>query len=200
MTSRAEHSRREATPELLVAAARSGDHAAIGTLAGDAFRSSTGFYRYTGVSPDHAEDLAADAVESIIVKLPTLRSVSKYDAWMWSIIRNRLRDYWRSQKRPDALEPASPTPLDPDELAILNEEHALVRTALASLALKDRELLWLREVMGLDHRSIAERTGASEGTTRVACHRARTRLRFAYEAAEATRVDNVPQLQTPEQP
>jgi len=184
MTSRPEQTRRDATPELLVAAARSGDHTAIGTLAGDAFRTSVAFYRYTGVSPDHAEDLAADAVESIITKLPSLRSVKKYDSWMWSIIRNRLRDYWRSKKQRRALEPVSPTPMHPDELAIISEEHALVRYALESLALKDRELLWLREVLGLDYRTIAERTGASAATTRVACHRARARLQKAYERAE----------------
>lgn len=184
MTSRPAHSPRDATSELLVAAARSGDHAAIGTLAGDAFRTSVAFYRYTGVSADHAEDLAADAVESVITKLPTLRAVRKYDAWMWSIIRNRLRDYWRSQKAGDAYELASPTPMHPDELAIISEEHATVRYALGHLALKDRELLWLREVLGLDYRTIAERTGASAATTRVACHRARVRLQKAYESAE----------------
>lgn len=184
MTTRPQPSRREPTSELLVAAARSGDHAAIGTLAGDAFRTSVAFYRYTGVSADSAEDLAADAVESVITKLPTLRSVGKYDSWMWSIVRNRLRDHWRSEKRQDAVEPASPAPLSPDEMVVLREEHALVRHALASLALKDRELLWLREVLELDYRTIAERTGTSAATTRVACHRARLRLQKAYERAD----------------
>lgn len=184
MTSRPAHSSRGATPELLVAAARSGDHAAIGTLAGDAFRTSVAFYRYTGVSAVHAEDLAADAVESIITKFPTLRSVRKYDAWMWSIVRNRLRDYWRSQKTGDAFEPVSPTPMHPDELVVMNEEHAIVRYALGSLALRDRELLWLREVLELDYRTIAESTGTSAATARVACHRARVRLQKAYESAD----------------
>ncbi|MGI9642005.1 MAG: RNA polymerase sigma factor [Acidimicrobiia bacterium] len=184
MTSRPTESPRNATPELLVAAARSGDHAAIGSLAGDAYRTSVAFYRYTGVSADHAEDLAADAVESIITKLPSLRSVRKYDAWMWTIIRNRLRDYWRTQKAGDAFEPASPTPMHPEEIAIIKEEHATVREALGTLSLKDRELLWLREVLGLDYRTIAERTGTSAATTRVACHRARVRLQKAFESVE----------------
>ena len=189
MTSHPAQSPREATAELLVAAARSGDHAAIGTLAGDAYRTSVAFYRYTGVSADHAEDLAADAVESIITKLPTLRSVRRYDAWMWTIIRNRLRDYWRSEKQRRALEPVSPTPMHPDEWVIIDEEHALVRYALRSLALKYRELLWLREVIGLDYRTIAERVGSSAAAVRVASHRARTRLQKAYEQAEDSASD-----------
>jgi RNA polymerase sigma-70 factor (ECF subfamily) len=170
--------------DIMIAAARAGDHAAIGAIAGSAFRTSVTFYRYTGVSPDHAEDLAADAVESIITKLPTLRSVKKYDAWMWSIIRNRLRDHWRSKRTAGVREPVSPPPMHPDELAVISEEHAAIRVALGTLPLRDRELLWLREVMGLDYRSIGGRVGSSAATVRVACHRARTRLKKAYESAD----------------
>ena len=175
---------RSPTPELIVAAARSGDHAAIGQLAGDAFRASVAFYRYTGVSADHAEDLAADAVESIISRLPTLRSAGKYDAWMWSIVRNRLRDFWRARRSGTPAEPISPPPMSPDEVAIVHEEHDQVRTALGTLALRDRELLWLREVHGLNYRDIGERMGMSAATARVASHRARKALQQAFERVD----------------
>lgn len=170
--------------EITVAAARAGDHAAIGALGAAAFRRIVTFYRYTGVQIDHAEDLAADAVESIISGLPNLRSVNRYDAWMWSIARNRLRDFWRAKPRMAVLEPISPSPAQPDELVILNEEHATIRLAIQQLSLRDQELLWLREVLGLDYRSIAERVGTSAATTRVACHRARAHLQTQYERIE----------------
>lgn len=167
--------------ELTVAAARRGDHAAIGALGADAFRRIVSFYRYTGVNPDHAEDLAADAVESIIANLPALRSASGYDAWMWSIARNRLRDFWRVTKRPSSVEPMTPPPPGPEEVAVIDEEHAAIRRAIRTLSLRDQELLWLREVIGLDYRAIGRRMDISAATARVACHRARAHLQAAYD-------------------
>jgi len=170
--------------ELLVAAAQRGDHESIGVLGSDAFRRTVAFYRYVGLSPDHAEDIAADAVEHIISKLPTLKKPSAYDAWMWTIARNLLRSWWRSQKIREAQEPISPDPVMPDEVAVLREEHEQIVQAIKTLSLKDRELLWLREVLDLDYRSIAQRVESNAGTVRVACYRARQRLEAAYRAAE----------------
>jgi RNA polymerase sigma factor (sigma-70 family) len=167
--------------EVVVAGARSGDHAAIGAIGADAFRRIIAFYRYTGVRSAQAEDLAADSVEQIIASLPTLKKVGSYDAWMWTIARNRLRTYWRIQKRGEALEPLTPAPAGPDELAIIKEEHAEIVIALQTLSLRDRELLWFRAVLGLDYRSIAVRVESNPASVRVACHRAKVRLQKAYE-------------------
>lgn len=183
----------------LVAAAQGGNHAAIGAIASAAFRASVTFYRYTGVSVDHAEDLAADAVESIITSLPDLRSADKYDSWMWSIVRNRLRDHWRRNRMRNARELAAPEPMSPDEIAVLSEEHATIRVALTTLSLRDRELLWLREVIGLDHRVIADRIGSTTVATRVACHRARRRLQIAYENADTRDSGTIAAIHMPEQ-
>ena len=64
------------------------------------------------------------------------------------------------------------------------DEHRRIRLALENLSPKDRELLWLREVEGLEYDDIARRLGATAGTVRVACHRARRRLEAAYLADE----------------
>lgn len=169
--------------EITVKAAQHGDHEAIGALGADAFRRVVAFYRYTGLSPDHAEDLAADAVEHIVSKLPTLKKASSYDAWLWAITRNLLRSWFRSRKTMDAREPASPEPSTPEELVVIHEEHDFVIQAIGNLSLKDRELLWLREVLGLDYESIGQRTGSNALAVRVACHRARHRLQDAYESS-----------------
>jgi RNA polymerase sigma-70 factor (ECF subfamily) len=186
MTSRANLPEEFRITELVVLAARKGDHQAIGALGSDAFRRVVSFYRYTGLSPDNAEDLAADAVEHIISKLPTLRKASAYDAWMWSITRNLLRSFWRSQKIRETQEPISPAPMQPDEIVEIQEEHAQIVRALQMLTIKDRELLWLREVLGLDYRFIAQRVESNAGSVRVACHRARQRLESAYKILEGT--------------
>jgi len=172
--------------ELTVKSAQQGDHESIGAIGADAFRRIVAFYRYTGLSPDHAEDLAADAVEHIISKLPTLEKVSAYDAWMWAITRNLLRSWFRSRKTNDAHELVTPEPSTPEELMVIHEEHEQIVVALKRLSLKDRELLWLREVLELDYRSIAQRVGSTTGAIRVACHRARQRLEAAYVEIEVS--------------
>lgn len=170
--------------EIAVAAAQRGDHKAIGVLGADAFRRIVAFYRYTGLTTDQAEDLAADAVEHIISKLPTLKKASSYDAWMWTIARNLLRSFFRTKNLGTAHELSSPEPASPEELAIIHEEHDQVIRALDTLPLRDRELLWLREVLRLDYESIAQRVESNPVAVRVACHRARNRLQSAYESAE----------------
>jgi RNA polymerase sigma factor (sigma-70 family) len=170
--------------ELVVAAAKRGNHEAIGALGSDAFRRTVSFYRYTGLSPDEAEDLAADAVEHIISKLPSLRKASAYDAWMWTITRNLLRSFWRSEKIREAQEPISSAPAGPDEIAVIHEEHERIVVALKTLTIRDRELLWRREVLELDSRTIGQRVDSNSGSVRVACHRARKRLEDAYTSLE----------------
>ncbi|NHZ71406.1 MAG: sigma-70 family RNA polymerase sigma factor [Proteobacteria bacterium] len=156
-------------------------------MGSDAFRRITSFYRYTGLTPDDAEDLSADAVEHIIAKLPSLRKASSYDAWMWTIARNLLRSWWRAADRRRVQEPIIPAMSTPDEQAVISEEHELIIVAIRTLSLKDRELLWLREVLDLDYRSIADRTESNPAAVRVSCHRARQRLQKAFELADRGR-------------
>ena len=58
-------------------------------------------------------------------------------------------------------------------------EHAEIREAFASLRPRDRELLWLREVVGLGYADIAGRFSLREGAVRIAVMRARQRLEEA---------------------
>jgi RNA polymerase sigma-70 factor (ECF subfamily) len=72
------------------------------------------------------------------------------------------------------------SPATPEELSIEREEHRRILAALAQLSPRDRELLWLREVEGLDYGEIGGRIGSAIGTVRVAIHRARRRLEEIY--------------------
>ncbi|MCL1593848.1 MAG: sigma-70 family RNA polymerase sigma factor, partial [Actinomycetia bacterium] len=96
-----------------------------------------------------------------------------------------LRSSWRTAERRRVQEPITPAVSTPDEQAVINEEHELIVVAIRTLSLKDRELLWLREVLGLDYRSIADRTESNPPAVRVSCHRARQRLQKAFEIADA---------------
>jgi RNA polymerase sigma factor (sigma-70 family) len=62
----------------------------------------------------------------------------------------------------------------------MREEHSRILAALRQLAPRDRELLWLREVEGLEYSEISARFRSSEGSARVAIHRAKKRLEEIY--------------------
>jgi RNA polymerase sigma-70 factor (ECF subfamily) len=76
------------------------------------------------------------------------------------------------------------SPSTPEEISIEGDEHRRIRMALSQIPVKDRELLWLREVEGLEYDDIAIRFGSSASTIRVACHRARRRLEAVYLSGE----------------
>ena len=84
-------------------------------------------------------------------------------------------------RRPDRYEPVTPAASGPEERAIDADDHSRIRGALTMLSVKDRELLWLREVEGLSYEEIGGRLSAATGTIRVACHRARKKLEQAYQ-------------------
>jgi len=168
-------------PLEVVNAAHNGDRDSLGRLCELIHPRLIGFYRYSGLTTDEAEDLSGDVIEDVITHLSSLRNTRAFDAWMWSIGRNRLKGWIRVNRRPTRYELAHPTVAGPEERAIDSDEHSRIKAALSKLTEKDRELLWLREVEGLAYGEIGGRFGAATGTIRVACHRARKRLERAYQ-------------------
>ena len=168
-------------PIEVVSAARDGDRDSLGRLCALIHPRLIGFYRYSGLTATESEDLAGDVVEDVVTRLATLRNSKAFDAWMWSIGRNRLKGWIRVNRRPERYEPTTPSMASPEEQAIDADDHSRIRGALTMLNMKDRELLWLREVEGLSYEEIGGRLSAATGTIRVACHRARKRLKQAYQ-------------------
>lgn len=173
--------RERLVPLEVVNAAHNGDRDSLGQLCTLIHPRLIGFYRYSGLTTDEAEDLSGDVIEDVITRLSSLRNTKAFDAWMWSIGRNRLKGWIRVNRRPNRFEPMSPADAGPEERAIDADDHSRIKGALSMLTEKDRELLWLREVEGLTYGEIGGRFGAATGTIRVACHRARKRLEQAYQ-------------------
>lgn len=125
--------------------------------------------------PDAAEadDLAQEAFTRVLASTFTPESEEHLTRYLYRTATNLLRDRARAAGRGVAvpLEHAEPTTEPPPEGRRLDLERAL-----AGLRPKDRELLWLAHVEGLEHRSIAETIGARPGSVRVMLFRARRRL------------------------
>jgi RNA polymerase sigma factor (sigma-70 family) len=104
-------------------------------------------------------------------------------AWLFGIARNAALDELRRRRR--AAVPAAETPevagLDDDaETAI---RRAVVRTALAGLEARDRELIALKFHGGLSNAELARLLGTSESNVGTRLHRAVTKLREALDGS-----------------
>jgi RNA polymerase sigma-70 factor (ECF subfamily) len=160
-----------------VEAARNGDQAVMAAIATAAIPKLVAFYRGLGMRRHDAEDLAGDTCEAFVRNLPRLRDPGRFEAWFWRIARSKFYDELRRKKRPLPA-PAERDEMfdDPSDIALLTAEHDQVRSAFLALPERDRELLWMREVVGLSYAEMAGRTSLREGAIRIAVMRARRRL------------------------
>ena len=167
-----------------IESARTGNSEILGTILVMGFPRLVAFYRGMGLSRADSEELASEAVEGMVRNIRRLRELEAFEAWFWTIARNRLRTRLRRKGRVERELEYGPVD-DPESIVVAREEHVSVRAALSQLSPRDREILWLREVEQLTHDEIAIRLTMRAGAVRVAALRARRRLEEIY-AAETT--------------
>ena len=154
--------------DTLYRAARDDVYAYVATLLGD--RSA-------------AEDVTASAFERAFLKQGTYKPARGSErAWLFGIARNAALDELRRRKRSAALtaEPAADAPA-PEDAADTALRRAALRTALAGLAPRERELIALKFHAGLDNAELATVLGVSVSNAGTMLHRAVTKLRKAID-------------------
>lgn len=168
-------------PADVVALARQGDRDVLGEILTMAFPKVVAFARAMGLSAAEAEDLGGDVCERVVRSVSGLRDPQLFEAWFWSISRNRLRSFLRGRSRSGSVvEPMHPGYDSPEERVAQLDEHAGIARAFEQLSLRDRQVLWLREVLDLDDDEVGAALGLRRGAVRVAAMRARRRLEQAY--------------------
>jgi RNA polymerase sigma-70 factor (ECF subfamily) len=70
---------------------------------------------------------------------------------------------------------------DPQQQLETREARAVLQAAIAALPVRQREVLVLRDVLGLDPEEASSVVGVSDGNHRVLLHRARAKVRAALE-------------------
>jgi RNA polymerase sigma-70 factor, ECF subfamily len=133
---------------------------------------------------------AEDAAQEALLRAWTHREQFDGDGdigpWLFSVARNLCMDTLRSRRRLVPLEHLSEAPdrtVDPSEPFDAEEERRAVRTALTSLSSRHRQMLYLRDVEGLDYAELASKLGVSEEGARAVLFRARRGLRSLLQAA-----------------
>lgn len=124
-------------------------------------------------------ELAEDAVQAAWAiawrRLGTLRDPSRLRPWLMSVAANEARQMARSSRRRTVRELVVGGPTSspgPDRAASID-----LGNALAHLDPKDRILIGLRFVAGLDSEAIGREVGMSASGVRVRLHRLMARLR-----------------------
>lgn len=166
-----------------VSAARDGDGDALHRILAAAMPKLVAFFRGLGLRIHDAEDLAADTGEALVRHLGKLRNPATFETWFWRVARNKFHDYLRRKQLPQEKAVPVPEP-PPDDHLMLADDHQAVREAFVQLKPRDREVLWMRDVVGLDYQEIAGRLRLKEGAVRVAVMRARQRLEEGLLADE----------------
>lgn len=126
-----------------------------------------------------AEDVTAQAFERAFRKRKTFDSRKGTErAWLFGIARNAALDELRKRKRSARLagdpEDVAQPPDDEIDRAL---RRAAVRTAVAALEPRERELIALKFHAGLDNAEIGAVLGVSVSNAGTRLHRALTKLR-----------------------
>ena len=132
--------------------------------------------------PTDAEDVCQDAFVTAVERIHDLRDPAQFSGWLFQIVRNRSRQFRRSEAirrhlpldRSQTLAAGGESPALAAERA---ELRARLLAALAELPEERREVILLHDLHGWKHREIAERLGLPEGTVRSHLHHARRALR-----------------------
>jgi RNA polymerase sigma-70 factor, ECF subfamily len=175
-----------AADELLRAAGR-GDPAAwrqlLETYAGRVYAL---VYRRCG-DRDLAEEITQATFVKVSGKLRGYRELGRFEAWLFRIALNGLRDEMRRRKRHAVTVDFTVTPPEslghrgdgppPHEALERGERAAMLRAAVARLPEADRQIIELRYVAELTFSQIAEVLDEPLGTVLARGHRALKKLR-----------------------
>ncbi|MBI3928430.1 MAG: sigma-70 family RNA polymerase sigma factor [Armatimonadetes bacterium] len=123
-----------------------------------------------------AEDLLQETFSRVLSSLPRYRPQGKFSAYLYRIARNLARDRQRITFRDVPLEQLEPGALSRSEID-LELERASVRSALKSLSFEQRQVVLLREYLGLSFKEIANLIGRPIGTVLSQMHRAMASLK-----------------------
>lgn len=174
-------------PDELVAAAMTGDRAAVAELL-ELIRPLVARYCRGKLGPvdrsyASADDVAQEVCLAVLGALPNYRVQGRpFLAFIYGIAAHKVIDAHRAVSR-SRTDPVAEVPdvvadeVGPEQQAMRGVLSAQLRELLAELPEKQREILVLRIVVGLSAEETAEIVGASPGAVRVAQHRALARLR-----------------------
>ncbi len=143
-------------------------------------------YRFVFFRTGGNKDLAQDLVSEIFIKamehFADYNEEKSVSAWIFTIAKNHLANYWRDRKPADSLPEDEADSSDSFWLksAINSFKKDLVKREVADILEKldenNREIVTLHYLLGYNYAEIAAIKGMSETAVKVAAHRAIKKL------------------------
>ena len=139
---------------------------------------------------EDALDIAQDAMLRFFMTLDTFDAERRVQPWLFTIVRNQVRDLWRQrQRRPGDWAPEAESlirqladPAANPEVDLRRQQlRERVWRALATLPTEKREIIVLRDFHDLAYREIAQVLAIPIGTVMSRLHGARRLLRARLE-------------------
>lgn len=159
----------------LVERAVAGDEAAFAGIVAAHHEDMARIAYLVSGSLDQADDAVQSAWAIAWRRLGTLRDPARLRPWLMSVAANEARQLARGNRRRAVRELRVAAPSDggpPEPVALIDLANALAR-----LEPRDRALIGLRYVAGLDSAEIGREMGLSASGVRVRLHRLLGRLR-----------------------
>lgn len=145
-------------------------------------------YHYAGNEQD-AMDISQEAFLRVYRFLPQFNEDSQFSTWLYRVTSNVCKDYLRKrnaraafslsgeQEGEEYLMEAPDLRYNPEDLLEQKEMRRQIREGLAQLNPDHREILVMRDVLGLTYEEIASSLELEEGTVKSRIARAREKLR-----------------------
>lgn len=139
--------------------------------------------------PDEAQDITQVAFMKIHRAVHTLDPNRDPTSWIFAVVSNTVRDYWRSKRyKQSRLDRPIEKTVIADNLTAEDDQNArdaarILSRALEELSEKLRAVVVLRDYEDLSYAEIAQVLGIAEAAARKRHSRALTELREAVERA-----------------
>ncbi|MEZ5180214.1 MAG: sigma-70 family RNA polymerase sigma factor [Acidimicrobiales bacterium] len=173
-----------APDDVLVDAARGGDHGAFGELVRRTHADTFTLARRLVSDEDDAREVVQEAYLRAFRSIRRFRGDAQFSTWLYRITANcasnQLGRRRRTRHEPldDDVVVADQHPdRDPVLAADASTLRSRVEAAIEELPPRLRAVVVLRDVYDLNHAEIADELGISESAAKVRLHRARRRLR-----------------------
>ncbi len=175
-------------------AARRGEGDAWATLVSLYARRLYAFARSKRLGPDEAEEIAQSVFATVSIKIQSgdYDERGSFEAWLFQIAANRVRDAIRKSKRGASAMAAIRDSADAPGRAVRSDrddteerdpgQTAALHRAMDGLPDADREVVELRHRAGMSFKSIAAMLEQPVGTVLARHHRALRKLRDAIES------------------
>ncbi len=137
-----------------------------------------------------ADDLVQETLSLALQKVHQLRDKERLNAWLYSILNNRWKQYLRSRRPHEDLDDERPCDKPgPDLMVDRLEIVSRVRAAVAVLPLEQRRVLALVDLEGFSYNDVSEILEIPAGTVMSRLHRARKGLVKLLEPDETMPVE-----------